>query len=78
MLTIKWLITLTLGYGHRDNHDLSQRFELSQGILPEFILFRRKKLDSGKKKQKKYDFDITRYGGELTVEHLKRFLKSEY
>ena len=71
------LITLTLGYGHRDNHDLSQRFELSQGILPEFILFRRKKLDLGKKK-KKYDFDITRYGGELTVEHLKRFLKSEY
>ena len=58
------------GYGSPENHDLSERFGLSQGILPEFILFKRKAING-----KNYDHEITRYGGEVDVDNLRRFLK---
>ena len=58
------------GYGSPENHDLSERFELSQGILPEFILFKRKAIKGGD-----YDHEMTRYGGQVDVDNLRRFLK---
>jgi len=58
------------GYGSPLNHDLGQRFQLNQGVLPELIFFQRKKLS-----EKKYDFDSVRYGGEFDEQHFRRFLK---
>merc|ERR1712001_416809 len=51
-----------VGYGSPENHDLSQRFSLNQGSLPEFILFKQKS-------------ELTRFGGEIDVNSLKRFLE---
>merc|ERR1719266_107279 len=51
-----------VGYGSPENHDLSQRFSLNQGSLPEFILFKQKN-------------ELTRFGGEVNEDGLKRFLK---
>ena len=53
------------GFGDPENHDLSVRFQLNQGMLPEYILFKRK----GK------DFDLTRYGSDLQVDELRQFLQ---
>ena len=72
-ITIVFKTQFFPGYGHRDNHDLSIRFGLNQGMLPEFILFKRKKLSN-----KNYDYDFTRYGSEVSIDHIKRFLKSKY
>ena len=61
---------LIFGYGSPENHDLAERFGLSQGILPEFIFFKRKTL-SGKNDE----YEMTRYGGEVNSVSLRRFLK---
>ena len=60
------------GYGHKDNHDLSVRFGLSQGILPEFIFFKRNKIPN-----QKYNFTISRYGGDSNIDNFKRFMQSK-
>ena len=60
------------GYGHKDNHDLSVRFGLSQGILPEFIFFKRNKLQN-----QNSNFTISRYGGDSNIDNFKRFLQSK-
>lgn len=61
-----------LGYGSPQNDDLAQRFQLNQGMLPELILFTRKKLPG-----KKLDHVASRYGGEMTLRSLESFLKTK-
>ncbi len=61
------------GYGHPENHDLSERFGLNQGMLPELVLFTKKKLPG-----KKVDYEVTRYGDEMDLDHLRRFLQCRH
>ncbi len=58
------------GYGHPENHDLGERFGLNQGMLPELMLFAKKKSPG-----KKIEFQVTRYGDEVDLDHLRRFLQ---
>lgn len=58
------------GFGSPLNLDLAKRFNLTQGMLPELIFFRKRRL-----KGKKFDYETTRYGGEMSLEHFKKFLK---
>lgn len=61
------------GYGSPVNHDLAERFGLNQGVLPEFIFLKRKKLPG-----KKYEQIVTRYGDVIDLDHMRRFLQSNY
>jgi hypothetical protein len=59
-----------MGQGSPINNDLELRFGLSLGILPELILFQRKKLPG-----KPLDFDVTRFGDRMELDHMRRFLQ---
>ena len=58
------------GFGRHENHDLAERFGLSDGTLPELVLFSKHATVPGKLEMKE-----TRYGGPLTLEQLRKFLE---